>query len=314
MVNAIQRKSDNGLNCPPVLFLIYNRPELTKRVFEHICLSKPKKLFVAADGPSSYKENDYILCDKARDVIKNINWDCNLQTLYRNQNLGCKIAISSAITWFLDHVEAGIILEDDCVPDISFYYYCEELLERYKNDTRIGIISGDSFLKGQEFENSYYFSNFPHIWGWATWKRTWKNYDSSIKDWPQYRNLDWLEKKTGSKKYARIWFNIFDKVHRHEIDTWDYQVAFMLWTQNQLSIVPNRNLVSNIGFGIDSTHTKDTTDKTSMMALESMVFPLIHPQLIYRDLENDLLESRELFGSSLPLTRRFINKIKKFGR
>ena len=221
----------------------------------------------------------------------------------------------TAITWFFEHVEAGIILEDDCLPNMSFFKYCGEQLERFKNDSRIGIISGDLFLKDRKIQNSYYFSNFPHMWGWATWRRTWKNYDSSMKDWLEFQSLDWLTEKTGSKYYARIWFNIFDSVYQQQIDTWDYQVVFMLWTQSQLSIVPNHNLVSNIGFGIDSTHTENTSDQFSLLTTEKMEFPLVHPRFIIRDWENDLLEALVIFGSSIPLLKKILMKLRNlFGK
>jgi hypothetical protein len=273
-------------------------------------LAKPKSLFIAADGPRIDKVGDIRLCAEARDVIKKINWDCDVHTLYHDQNLGCKIAMSSAINWFFNHVEAGIILEDDCAPDISFFNYCEELLEKYKNDTLIGIISGDLFLRDRDIQYSYYFSSFPHMWGWATWRRTWKNYDSSIKDWPQFRNLDWLTEKTGSEYYARIWLNIFESVYQQQIDTWDYQVVFMLWAQSQLSIVPNRNLVSNLGFGSDSTHTQNASDRFSLIPTEKMIFPLVHPRLIFRDKEKDLLEALVIFGSPTTLSKKILIKLK----
>jgi hypothetical protein len=297
----------------PLVFIIYKRPEQTLQVFRVIREVKPTKLYVIADGPKNH--DDTQKCYQTRKIIDAVDWECDVKKNFSETNMGLHNRVVSGLDWVFKQEETAIILEDDCLPDTSFFYYSEDLLERYKNDTRIGIISGDLFIKGQEYENSYYFSNFPHIWGWATWKRTWENYDSSMKEWPRFRNLRWLTEKTGSEYYARIWLNIFNSVHQQKIDTWAYQVVFMLWTQSQFSIAPNRNLVSNIGFGADSTHTKDASDRFSLMPSEKMVFPLVHPHLICRDLDNDLLESRAIFGSSITIPKKFINKIKKiFGR
>jgi hypothetical protein len=292
----------------PIVFFIFKRPEQTFQVFQAIREAKPTKLYVIADGSNNHK--DAQKCYETRKIMDSIDWECTVMKNFSETNLGLRKRIVSGLDWVFAQEEIAIILEDDCLPDLSFFYYCQELLEKYKDDQRIGIISGDLFLKGLDNENSYYFSNFPHIWGWATWKRTWENYDSSIKDWPQFRNPDWLTEKTGSEYYARIWLNIFDRVHQQEIDTWDYQVAFMLWIQSQLSIVPNRNLVSNIGFGAESTHTKNASDRFSSIPAEKMVFPLIHPRLICRDLENDLLEARVIFGSSTTQSKNILIKLK----
>jgi len=311
---------DKSFNCPPILFLIFNRPELTRRVFSQIRLAKPKILFIAADGARLHNEEDNKLCVDAREVVKNIDWDCKVHTLYRDINLGCKHAVSTAITWFFENVEEGIVLEDDCVPDLSFFSFCEELLQKYKEDTRIGMISGDQFINKLEIDQSYYFSNFPHIWGWATWRRTWQNYDLLIKEWPKFRKLNWLVEKTGAKSYADNWINIFERVYDGEINTWCYQVVFMLWTQNQLSIAPKHNLISNIGFGVYGTHTNDASSKFSCMSIKPLEFPLVHPKLIYRNLEYDLLALQEEFGFSQrgkdKVDKRLMNylrySIKKF--
>jgi hypothetical protein len=293
----------------PIVFIIYKRPEQTMRVFQAIREAKPTKLYVIADGPKN--NDDLKKCLETRKILDFIDWECIVKNNYSETNLGLKKRIVSGLDWVFEQEEMAIILEDDCLPDLSFFYYCEELLEKYKNDQRIGIISGNLFLNKIGTNCSYYFSNFPHIWGWATWKRTWDNYDGSIKEWPQFRSLSWLAEFTGSEYYARIWQELLDKVHQQEIDTWDYQIAFMLWKQNQLSIVPNCNLVSNIGFGEDSTHTNNASDRFSLLPTIKMDFPLSHPKVICHDHENDLLEAQVIFGSTKALTY-FLRVLKIF--
>jgi len=242
----------------PVLFLVFNRPKETEIVFNRIKEVKPSQLFVAADGPRERNEQDIILCKKVRESIVNkINWPCEVRTLFRDQNLGCGKAVSSAISWFFENVEKGIILEDDILPDKSFFYYAEELLNYYQNDNRIMMISG--FNAAGEWESgnkSYFFSYLGSIWGWATWRRAWNYYDYSLKVF----NDTLLFKKfldcffEGEEK--RIRFQLYKNIYEGKIDTWDYQWTVSRLLQNGLAIVPSKNLILNIGFDLSSTHTK----------------------------------------------------------
>ena len=291
----------------PILFLIFNREDTTQRVFDAIRLQKPKYLFVAADGARNHKEGELDKCLRVRDIIKQVDWDCELKTLFREENLGCKIAVSSAITWFFENVEQGIILEDDCLPDPSFFPYCEELLNRYKEDTRIGHISGDNFLPGIiEEELSYDFCFCSHIWGWATWRRVWKNYDLNFPFWEQQkdkRSFLFLNKR------EEIYFSSFisDVLHnRNNINTWDTQYWFTLRLQSQLAVYPSVNLVTNIGLGdLNATHT--SKGKKAPMAA-SMPFPLKHPQYVLR---NKILDSKTNFFSWKRLMQYFFTSIWK---
>lgn len=170
----------------PILFIIFNRPETTKAVFHEIRKNQPFQLFVAADGPRREIFEDIENCRKVREIIQLIDWECNVQTLFRDENLGCKIAVSSAIDWFFSQVDEGIILEDDCLPDQSFFPFCQELLEKYRYDAKIMMIGGSNFqFNKNKFEYSYYFSRYFHIWGWASWKRAWQFYDVEMKAWPE---------------------------------------------------------------------------------------------------------------------------------
>jgi hypothetical protein len=292
----------------PIILIIFNR------VFERIKLAQPSQLFIAADGPRADRPEENHLCSRARSIVSQVDWPCEVHTLFREKNHGCKEAVSSAISWFFENVEEGIILEDDCLPDLSFYKFCDELLRYYKSDDRIGMISGNSFLEVSKISDSYHFSNFPHAWGWATWRRVWKKYDPSMKYWPILQETRLLLDKTGSEYYAQKWKDIFDRIHKGEIDTWDYQFVYTLWTQNQLSIIPTVNLVSNIGFGLQSTHTKNPNHKSSNIPANEIRFPLLHPQLVIRNIEKDNEDLIYNFGTMPTRFSETKKRMKKFLR
>ena len=240
----------------PVLFLIFNRPDTTEKVFNAIKQAKPKQLFISADGPRQEKPGEFEKCQAARKIVEQVDWDCDLQVLFRDNNLGCKKAVSSGINWFFEQVDEGIILEDDCLPDQSFFGFCQELLKYYRNNPKIMHISGNNFQFGRKRGNaSYYFSIYNHIWGWATWKRAWQYYDVTMADFEEFKKTNQIEKITRNKDEQAYWMYFFEKVWRNEIDTWDYQNVYSMWKKQGLAILPNVNLVSNIGFTKDATHT-----------------------------------------------------------
>jgi ADP-heptose:LPS heptosyltransferase len=231
----------------PILFLVFNRPDTTALVFERIKAIKPRQLFIAADGARIDTINELELCEKTREIIHDINWDCEVKTLFRTKNLGCGKAVSEAISWFFEHVEQGIILEDDCLPHLTFFNYCETLLNVYKNDLSVFHIGGTNFQFGRQRGNgSYYFSKYPHVWGWATWKRAWEGYDIKMSDYPKAKS---------TLKIEPYWQDIFATMYQYPIDTWDHQWFFHVVKQNGKAIIPNQNLVVNIGFRPDATHT-----------------------------------------------------------
>jgi hypothetical protein len=273
----------------PVLFLIFNRPNTTKIVFESIKSVKPIKLYVAADGPRDTKIGEKDLCEQTRAIIELIDWDCDVKTLFREKNLGCKLAVSSAIDWFFDNEEQGIILEDDCLPHITFYKYCETLLEYYKEDCHIGHIGGDNFQKGiKRGEGSYYFSQYNFIWGWATWRRSWKNYDVEMKYYPSFKSNQGLEKIFNRKIEHQFWYQGFDNMFNGLINSWDFQWTFANWKTNSISILPNVNLISNIGFGADATHTTNSGNKDiENLPTFAMDANLVHPKKIVVDVKAD---------------------------
>ena len=246
----------------PILFLVFNRPDTTVRVFEQIRKIKPAYLYVAADGPRESKPGEKEICDKVRSlVLSQIDWECEIKTLLREENLGCGKAVSGAITWFFENVEEGIILEDDTVPDLSFFKFCEILLKRYAYAENVKIISGNNFQNDNiRGDGSYYFTKYIHIWGWATWRRSWNLYDFELQDWIS-RSAHAKRELFTSKKQYEYWSNIFDLVSKKEIDTWDYQLFYLSIKSNGINVIPNKNLVTNIGFMQDSTHTNDPNNK-----------------------------------------------------
>ena len=285
----------------PVLFLIFNRPDTTQKVFNAIKQAKPKQLFVAADGPREAKEGEKEKCEQARKVIKQVDWNCEVKTLFRDKNLGCKIAVSSAIDWFFENVEEGIILEDDCLPSQSFFWFCRELLEYYRHDTRVLHIGGTNPIDLIDTSNRYYFSKYNRIWGWATWKMAWKYFDYKIKHWPELKK-EKIHYYFFNYKEAKYWENIWDKIYQNKIDTWDYQWFLCRLIQGK-AIIPCVNLVSNIGFGTDSTHTTDSNSSLSDLQKGEIVFPLLHPAYMAEDKIRDEIWSKNILRNKLLIDR-----------
>jgi hypothetical protein len=283
----------------PILFLIFNRLETTKLVFEKIKSIEPAILYIACDGPREEKSGEYIVVQEIRDwVINNINWDCQYKLLFRETNLGCGKAVSSAIDWFFQNVEMGIILEDDCLVDHTFFQYSEELLWKYKDDPRISSICSSNTIEysGQPDE-SYFFSKYSMIWGWATWRRAWKYYDFRIESWPELKRSKWLDKIDSSFLFKLYWTHVFDSCYQGDVDTWDFQWTYSCWLQNGLSIIPNTNLVRNIGIGISETHNVAVHYAT--FKENAISFPLLHPEEIITKKHIEDTLTKKIF--SLPL-------------
>jgi len=241
-----------------ILFLVFNRPDTTSQVFEAIRKAKPPRLYVAADGPRLGRKEEIIKCKETRLIATNVDWPCTVITLFREENLGCKIAVSSAIDWFFEREEEGIILEDDILPSQTFFSFCERLLIKYRNESNVALISGCNPAE-RTFKNqgNYSFSHYGLIWGWASWRRAWADYDVDIIDWQNKKNeaKDWMS--YSNPLYVSMWSNIFDSVATGKVDTWDYQLNYMLMSKSKVSIIPCRNLIDNIGYGEDATHTVD---------------------------------------------------------
>lgn len=270
----------------PILFLIFNRPDTAQQVFDVIRKMRPGKLFIAADGPRPLIPDDREKCEKTREIIKQVDWDCEIKTLFREENLGCGKGPVAAIDWFFKYVERGIILEDDCLPDLSFFTFCEELLNRYEKDEKIMMISGDNFQFGERRgDSSYYFSRYNYTWGWATWRRAWKLYDFEIKTYPEFKKNNKIQGIWRENNVQKYWTQIFDEVYGGSEHIWDYQWTYAIWQNNGVSIVPNVNLVSNIGFGNDATHTKKNNFFSNLKSEE--ILNIKHPVIIEIDQKAD---------------------------
>ena len=271
----------------PILFLIFNRPDATQSVFESIKEIKPKYLFISADGPRTNKINEKENCSLARSIVNEIDWDCHLKTKFSETNLGCKNGVSSGINWFFQNVEEGIILEDDCLPDKSFFHFCEVLLEKYRYDTRIMHIGGSNFQDGIIRSNgSYYFSKISHVWGWATWKRAWNKYDVSVSSLPEFIQQNIIKNIYHNAKMEKYFQKDFELVYKNLKDTWDFQWTYTLAANNGLAIIPNKNLVSNIGFGSNATHTLLHSNLLENRIVESLK-EIIHPSFLVPNFEAD---------------------------
>lgn len=273
----------------PILFTIYNRPDVTKRVFEAISQVKPPKLYIAADGPRPHISGDFSKCNETRSIIAQVDWPCEVMTLYQERNLGCGVALSTALSWFFTHEERGIVLEDDCLPSKSFFGYCQELLERYQDDKRVMHIGGNNFLNGHSRPHpySYYFSRNGHVWGWATWRRAWRLYDFRMGHYFFLRRKGYFDHFFSNPIEKLYRLRKLDQVVAGTIDTWDYQWDFARFINSGLAIVPRINLVRNIGAGLNATHTKGVEDKYLGMERNEISLPLEHPPYVLVDTEAD---------------------------
>ncbi|QXE92322.1 glycosyltransferase family 2 protein [Geomonas subterranea] len=287
----------------PVAFFIFNRPDTTARVFEAIRKAAPPTLLVIADGPRSDREGEAEKCAAARAIASNVDWPCQVLLNFSDVNLGCKRRISSGMDWVFGTVGEAVILEDDCVPEPTFFRFCDELLEKFRDDDRVAMISGNNFHgDSAEITESYYFSRRPHIWGWATWRRSWRRYDVEMKSWPAVKKSGWLKQLFPQRAVARYWRVLFDAVHRGDIDTWDHQFTYCCFLHDTLCVMPAVNLVSNIGFGEEATHTKAVTEHAGLPT-RAMAFPLLHPCEMKR---NVLLDSQLEESIHMPLRQALL--------
>ena len=294
----------------PVALLIFNRPETTERVFNAIARAKPSKLLVIADGPRENRIGEAEKCEQTRAIINKVNWDCEVITNFSTSNLGCKVRVASGIDWIFEQVEEAIILEDDCLPDPSFFRFCDEMLERYRLDDRVGMISGGNLQFGQHRGHaSYYFSRYTHIWGWATWRRAWNLYDREISKWPSFLDEGWLNLAFETAGEREYWKNSFQWVYDGTLDTWDCSWTFTALTHSLLQVVPNVNLISNIGFGPNATHTH-VVGIHANMPTTSIGFPLVHPTFVLPHTEADRFIASHQIAPAF--VQRLLRRLKRF--
>ena len=272
----------------PVLFLVYNRFETSNKVFDSIKAYKPLKLYLAADGPKNHL--DYEKCKAVRDsIIQKIDWNCDVKFLFREVNLGCKKAVITAIDWFFENEEEGIILEDDCLPNTTFFQFCEQMLDEFKGNRDVMHISGCNFFDQSIKFKNIFFSKFCFVWGWATWRESWKSYDHNL-GFIDADNPRGFFQKYSNNDFNQLfyWEQLYSKLIKNSIDTWDYQWMFSIWNQNGLCIVPPKNLIKNIGFSESALHTQNLNSPYSKMKQNDFEISKINKKIKVTSIKHEL--------------------------
>jgi len=284
-----------------VAFFVFNRPDVTRTVFERIAEARPERLLVVADGPRAHKPEEAALCEEVRRIATQVDWPCEVSTNFANRNLGCGWRISTGLDWVFKQVDEAIILEDDCLPAPSFFPFCEEMLERYRHDERIGIVSGCNFAhQSYQAPDSYYFSRYSFIWGWATWRRVWQAYDYSLASLDEAVARNRLLDAYGADDTASHWRRIYENTRSGQIDTWDFQFGYSLAMQSRLHICPSVNQITNLGTGRqDATHTV-SDHPLGNLPLGTMTFPLRHPRFVLPDLALDRYFEEQIYMIRRP--------------
>jgi hypothetical protein len=286
----------------PVAIFTFNRPQLTERLLGILAKIKPGRILVVSDGPRSHVASDVEKCAAVRKLFENLDWECRIDRNYADSNMGSFPRNSSGLNWVFEQVEEAVILEDDCVPDLSFFPYCEELLDKYRNNSRIGLISGNNFLKNPDIQQkqSYFFSGYATTWGWASWRRTWQKVDLNMPYWPQFRDSGELQQAVLSPVEANYWRGIYDAILERKMkNAWDYQLILTCLKYKLLIIVPSSNLVSNVGFGPGGTHCMDDTSPLHNVPTGELDFPLVHPE----DAQKSDLVDYEIFRARFQPNR-----------
>jgi hypothetical protein len=286
-------REKGGAQCckSPVAFFVFNRPLMTEKVFQRIREVRPPQLFVVADGPREGNGKDFELCAATRRIVSHIDWECQVEYDFSDSNLGCGLRVSSGLDWVFSRAERAIILEDDCLPDVSFFRFCDELLERYDADPRVMCIGGTNVLGTyQDGLLSYRFAySIGGVWGWASWRRAWRLYDYQIKAWAIPAVREKVGRVLHDDRIFRQKARSFDAAlyRTWSGTTWDWQWSFARIYNEGLTAIPSRNLVTNIGFGLKATHTRNPFDPLAALHAQSLPFPLRHPVTIACDREFD---------------------------
>lgn len=287
-----------NLATSPILLITFNRPTSTRQVLEKIRDRKPEQIFIAGDGPRNREDSEQI--SQVRAVVDElVDWPCDLNLNFNSTNLGCRRGVTRAIDWFFGHVEEGIILEDDTVPNLDFFYFCEELLERYRGDPSVMHISGDNSAGVSIREDwSYCFIRYPHIWGWATWKTAWNLYDRELRQFQAFRDSGRLGEVFADSREGGTWIPRFEELlELGTPDTWDWQWSATVYLNSGLSIQPTVNLISNIGFGPDATHTLKPGSRSYVPT--GSILPLVHPP---RNTGRHMSAERQVFRRTHAVT------------
>lgn len=283
----------------PVAIFLFNRPEETRRVLSSIFEARPSELFVIADGPRPGVAEDIDACEQARGVVDEFDWLCPVHRCYSEINLGCTHRVSSGLDWVFFNVPEAVILEDDCLPSQQFFSFCDEMLELYREEPRVHMVSGSNYLFGKcSPDADYYFSNLYHIWGWASWRRAWRYYDVEMRAWSGLRKTDWVERHLSHAGMARTARFFFDGAYEGFVNAWDYQWVLSGWLQGAYSITPASNLITNLGFGPNATHTLHADAPLAKLKIGELRFPLNHPAVLECASRIDQLEWQSMYGKA----------------
>jgi hypothetical protein len=297
----------------PVLIIVFNRPDTTAEVFQAVRDYRPRQLFIAQDGPRPVP-GEAERCAAVRAIVEGVDWDCDVRHLYRDENLGCGRAVSEAVTWFFEQVEEGVILEDDCVPAPAFFPYCEELLERHRNDQRVWMISGVNLLGRWRHGGASYFFADGGVWGWATWRRAWEQMDLRPPAWHDPERRARAREFLGEDLWGVVAPEL-ERVFRGDLDTWDYQWLFLRASHGGAGAIPSVNLVRNIGFRADATHTTDTTTPYTGLSTGTLAGPIRHPAdvVVDRRYMSRVVSRRRQYARWLGARRR-LRSLRHLGR
>jgi hypothetical protein len=282
----------------PVAYIIFNRPQVTVQTFAILRKQRPSRLFIIADGPRLGHPTDIERCAEVRAIVEQVDWPCEVHRNYVKRNLGLKSRVSSGLDWVFKQVDRAIVLEDDCVAHPDFFRFCDSLLERYAEDERVAVVTGNNFQNGERHgDASYYFSKYSHCWGWATWRRAWFYYQSDIPFWSEWHKTESWKQQTPDKVERVYWEAIFERIRLGQIDSWAYPWMACVWRSGGLTATPNVNLVSNIGFGPDSTHTAAAADPLAAMATTALG-EIIHPDVVAQEILADRYTFDFAFGGN----------------
>ena len=294
----------------PVVLLVFNRPALTRHMLERVRQMQPSVVLVVADGPRPGVATDQVNCDRVRSLVRrSLDWGPQVLFNHAERNMGCCDRVSSGLTWAFEHVEEAIILEDDCIPHASFFPFCEEMLDRWRDEPRVGTIAGNNVLPRafpQSF--SYYFSRYPQCWGWATWRRAWARFDINMTRWRELDESKWLSRQFADPEVAKYWTRIFRAAYRRAIDTWSFRWFLTSWLHELLAVTPRTNLVENIGFGAGATHTKQP-DRECRPPVQGMEFPLVHPPRVEVDTRADDVTQYVRYGPRPRSWKETLNRM-----
>jgi hypothetical protein len=303
---SLASHSDRPSTEVPIIFMVFNRPRTTNRVFEAIRAARPRHLMIIADGPRDDRPGDLAGCAAVRSLVKRVDWDCELELNFADTNLGTIRRFASGFEWAFDRVDEAIVLEDDCLPHPSFFPYCSTLLERYRDDSRVMWIGGTNPFLEPHGDGSYFFSRINWMWGWATWKRAWRNFDPNLTQLPDFIRARRIEALTHHSTMQKAFLGMFELAHEGRWANWDIRATFNIWSHDGLVIHPNGNLITNIGFGDDARSTKYQDDPLAELPFRP-VGPLVHPSTIYADTKYDrmLFEQHMQFAAQIGRFRKY---------